>query len=81
VAGRGAGVVRRSGRGDPAERTTGCYVRVDDLASAEAVALLRAARRLSAELEIVLEVQWRERPLGRIRAGEPGGALATLLSG
>ncbi len=62
-----------------AERTCGGYVRVDDLAGGEAAAVLAAARRLSAELEIVVEVQWRERPLGEIAAGAPRGALASLL--
>ena len=60
-------------------RTTGGYLRVDDLASDEAASLLRAARRLSAELEIVLEVQWRERTLGELRSGAAGGALASRL--
>ena len=64
----------------PGERTAGGYALVEDLASDEAVAVLDAARRLSAELEIVVEVQWRERSLGAIRAGEPAGALVTLLS-
>ena len=63
-----------------AERTTGGYVRVDDLAGDDAAALLVAARRLSAELEIVVEVQWRERVLGQIAAGAPRGALEALLS-
>jgi len=62
-----------------AERTTGGYVRVDDLAGDDAAAVLEAARRLSASLEIVVEVQWRERVLGDIAAGAPRGALATLL--
>ena len=63
-----------------AERTTGGYVHVEDLAGEDAAALLGAARRLSAELEIVVEVQFRERVLGAITAGAPGGALAALLS-
>ena len=62
-----------------AERTCGGYVRVDDLAGGDAAALLSGAQRLSAELEIVVEVQWRERPLGEIASGAPRGALATLL--
>ena len=61
------------------ERTTGGYARVDDLACADAEALLAGVRRLSAELEIIVEVQWRERALGEIAAGAPRGALATLL--
>ena len=61
------------------ERTCGGYVRVDDLAGADAAALLAGARRLSAELELLIEVQWRERPLGEIAAGTPRGALARLL--
>ena len=63
-----------------AERTTGGYLRVEDLAGDDAAALLAAARRLSAELEIVVEVQWRERVLGQIAAGAPRGALQTLLA-
>ena len=62
-----------------ADRTTGCYLRVEDLASDEAAAVLAAARQLSAELEIVLEVQWRERTLGELRAGAASGALESLL--
>jgi hypothetical protein len=65
----------------PEQRTAGGYARVEDLASDDAAAVLRAARRLSVELEIVVEVQWRERKLGELRAGEPDGALVTLLSG
>ena len=64
---------------EPAERTCGGYVRVDDLASPDATAVLEAARKLSAELEVVLEVQWRERPLGELAAGAPRGALGPLL--
>jgi hypothetical protein len=63
----------------PEDRTCGGYVRVDDLAGDDAAALLSGAQRLSAELEIVVEVQWRERPLGEIAAGAPRGALAALL--
>ena len=66
---------------EPGQRTAGGYARVEDLASDDAAAVLRAARRLSVELEIVVEVQWRERKLGELRAGEPDGALVTLLSG
>ena len=62
------------------ERTTGGYARVDDLASDDATALLAGVRRLSAELELIVEVQWRERPLGEIAAGTPRGAVATLLA-
>ena len=60
-------------------RTTGGYLLVEDLASDEAASVLAAARQLSAELGICLEVQWRERPLGELRSGEAGGALATLI--
>lgn len=63
----------------PLERTTGGYARVDDLACDDATALLAGVRRLSAELELIVEVQWRERPLGEIAAGAPRGAVATLL--
>lgn len=65
----------------PRERTCGGYLRVEDLAGDDAAALLSAARRLSAEMEVVLEVQWRERPLGELASGEPRGAVATLLDG
>jgi hypothetical protein len=54
-------------------------VRVEDLGGDDAAALLAAVRRLSAELEIVVEVQWRERVLGEMAAGAPRGALETLL--
>ena len=62
-----------------AERTTGGYLRVDDLASGGGGGGIGAARQLSAELEIVLEVQWRERTLGELRAGAASGALESLL--
>jgi hypothetical protein len=65
----------------PAQRTCGGYVRVEDLAGDDAAALLDGVRRLSAELEIVVELQWRERPLSEIAAGTPRGAVETLLTG
>ena len=61
------------------ERTTGGYLRVEDLGSEDAGALLAAVRRLSAQLEIVVEVQWRERTLGEIAAGSARGPVASLL--
>ena len=63
----------------PDQRTCGGYVRVDDLAGGDAAEVLAAAKRLSAQLEIVVEVQWRERPLGEIASGAPRGALESLL--
>jgi hypothetical protein len=62
-----------------AERTCGGYLRVDDLAGEDAAAVLAAARALSAELELVVAVEFNERPLGQFAAGAPGGALATLV--
>ena len=64
----------------PEERTCGAYLKVDDLAGADAAALLEAARALSAELEVRVEVQYAERPLGQFApGGVPDGALATLV--
>jgi hypothetical protein len=60
-------------------RTTGGYLRVEDLAGDEATAFLGAARAVSAEQDVVIEVQFRERALGRFAGGEPSGALVTLL--
>lgn len=67
------------GADSPAERTTGAYVLVDDLGHEDAVAVLQAAQGLSSELGIAVEVQWRERPLGRVAAGVPEGPLTELL--
>jgi hypothetical protein len=61
------------------ERTCGAYLRVEDLAGGDAAALLAGARQLSGELELLIEVQWRERPLGEIASGAPRGAVAALL--
>ena len=62
-----------------AERTCGGYLRIDDLAGDEAAALLAAARALSAELELVVAVEFNERPLGQFSAGAADGALAALV--
>lgn len=51
-----------------AARTTGCYLRVDDLEDPDALAMLDAARALSAELGMAVEVQWREDVVARFGA-------------
>jgi len=62
------------------ERTCGAYLKVDDLAGADAAALLATARSLSAELEVRVEVQYAERPLGQFApGGVPDGALVALV--
>ena len=65
----------------PEERTCGAYLRTDDLATDDAAAVLRAARTLSAELELAVEVQYNERPLGYFAPGgvADGAALCTLM--
>src|SRR4051812_29033083 len=65
----------------PEQRTSGGYLKVDDLAGDDAAALLGAARALSAELEVTVEVQFNERPLGRFAPGGiADGPLATLVA-
>src|SRR5688500_13988738 len=62
------------------ERTCGAYLKVDDLAGDDAVALLAAARTLSAELEVSVAVEFNERPLGTFEpGGVPSPALEALL--
>jgi hypothetical protein len=73
----GAGWFDDPGAATAAERTTGGYVKVDDPEGPVAQGLLDAARELSAQHAIAVEVQWREEVLARIQAGRwlgPGGA-------
>ena len=65
----GAGWFDDPGAASPAERTTGGYVRANDVADPVACALLEAARVVSADHAIVVEVQWREELLGVLDAG------------
>ena len=53
----------------PADRTTGGYVRVTG--GAEVDALWQAAVRVSGELGVTVEIQWREQILGHLRHGTP----------
>lgn len=53
-----------------AERTTGGYVRADDVEDAAARELLEVARAVSADHAILVEVQWREDPLGILDDGD-----------
>ncbi len=64
-----------------AERTTGGYLRTDELAGDDPGALVAAALALSAELGVGLELQFREAVLGRVSAGRPDPALAAALTG
>ncbi|MBX5442133.1 MAG: hypothetical protein IRZ32_11485 [Solirubrobacteraceae bacterium] len=62
-------------------RTVGTYARVETLADGLARALLRHVGELSGRLRVRIEVQYEERILGHLVAGEPDDALATALSG
>ncbi|HEU4974250.1 MAG TPA: hypothetical protein VFT50_04130 [Baekduia sp.] len=68
----GAGFFDDPGGGD--QRTVGAYLRTDDLRAG--VPLVAAVARVSAELQVRIEVQFREQILGWIRAGEPDPELA-----
>lgn len=57
------------GADSPAERTTGGYVRADAVEDACARELLDVARAVSAEHAVLVEVQWREEPLGMLERG------------
>jgi hypothetical protein len=62
--------------GSAAERTTGGYVRVDTPEDEAGRDLLAAARDVSAEHGVVVEVQWREQVVGHMEAGvwRPSGS-------
>ena len=57
------------GAASPAERTTGGYVRTEDVAAPVARELLEIARCVSADHMILVEVQWREGCFGLLEAG------------
>jgi hypothetical protein len=65
----GAGWFDDPGAATPAERTTGGYVRVADPEEPRGRTLLDAARAVSSEHAILVEVQWREEILGVLEAG------------
>lgn len=58
------------GADSAAERTTGGYVRADDVEAPACKELLDAARAVSADHAVLVEVQWREEPLGVLERGE-----------
>ena len=58
------------GADSPAERTTGGYVRGDDVEAAVCKELLDVARAVSADHDVLVEVQWREEPLGVLERGD-----------
>jgi hypothetical protein len=63
-------------------RTTGGYLRVETGAADgdDARAFCAAVQAFSAELELALELQWREVVLGRVRAGVPDDGLEDELA-
>ena len=64
----------------PDERTTGAYLKIDDLSGDDAAALLAAAKALAAEADVTVDVEFNERPLGTFAAGgAASGALEALL--
>ena len=65
----GAGWFDDPSAATPAERTTGGYVRARDVDEPVARGLFEAARVVSAEHAILVEVQWREEALGLLEAG------------
>ena len=64
---------------DPGARTTGGYLR--PAVPAEIEALWGLARSVSADLQLVVELQWREAVLGHVRAGVPDPGLDTAIRG
>jgi hypothetical protein len=64
-------------------RTTGGYLRVTEATADgdDARAFCAAVQAFSAEFQIELELQWRERVLGRVRAGVPDDGLEEELAG
>jgi hypothetical protein len=76
----GAGWFDDPGAASPAERTTGGYVKVAAPEGEVAAGLLAAAREVSAEHGVTVEVHWREEVYARIERGAwrsssaPGGA-------
>jgi hypothetical protein len=73
----GAGFFDDPDGGD--ERTVGAFARVDALADELAQALIGHVGRLSAELEVRIEVQYEERILGHLVAGQADAALLAAL--
>ena len=65
----GAGWFDDPGAATQDERTTGGYVRCTGPEEPVAEALLDAARAVSADLTVEVEVQWREEPVARIVGG------------
>ena len=66
----GAGWFDDPGAESAAERTTGGYVRCGDVEDAAARELLDVARAVSADHAILVEVQFREEPLGVLERGD-----------
>jgi hypothetical protein len=58
-------------------RTTGAFLRVEDdhADGDDARAFCAAVQAFSSEFEVDVELQWRERILGRVRAGVPDDGL------
>ena len=51
-------------------RTTGGYLRIERAVGDDAVSLLSVAQAVSAERTVTVELQWQERILGHVRAGD-----------
>ena len=58
------------GADSPDERTTGGYVRCENVDEGHAQELLDVARTVSAEHGVQVEVQFREEPLGVLERGD-----------
>ena len=63
-------------------RTTGGFLRVEQATADgdDARAFCAAVQALSAEFEVDVELQWRERVLGRVRQGVPDDGLEEALA-
>jgi hypothetical protein len=63
-------------------RTTGGYLRVENGTADgdDARAFCAAVQAFSSEFEVVVELQWREAILGRVRAGIPDDGLEEQLA-
>ena len=64
------------------ERTTGGFLPVEGApAVADVGAFYEVAIAVSAQLEVAVELQWRESILGHIRCGEPDEGLTERVAG
>lgn len=56
-------------------RTTGGYLRIESPCETDALALLGVATDVAEDHAVTVELQWQERVLGHVRAGEADSGL------